>query len=455
MRFLFLSHAGSFKPTLTLLRRSEQTGIISKGFSVRWTAAVLLLGSVGAAWALNPVSRDSKPLEVPQTGAKAVVVEGEAQVVAPLLGSLLGEVALSAHDRELMSKAKSQRLVLRAKPVVDFEGKKLRERAAFLRTVEEVEEQYVLSGAYPALPPEGAAGKMSYRTDGQDFTLGSGHRRYTAEEGLTFGASPVKGTAFEVAGLLASQESGWGPWRGLTTVLQPQKGVSDTEALAFLSEDVPDSKSTARMFFPVDRTTSGYLFRKKDGSSIYQNGELTYDAAVGTFSLKLFRTGEAASPSLRADRLEAEAKARDGATVFVGDQGLLSDLGLAEGASKGGNGVVVLASAASLTCSVSSALDGLRLATLARHQESLSPGLFLGGEEKGSQAVVVGRVELLDNLGQLHQLHLRAGRGVDYDWVLGQVCPVGDEARAEHFVDSGNLSEEPVSQEPPLVKAGN
>lgn len=449
-----MSHAGSSKPTLTLLRRSEQTGIISKGFSVRGTAAVLLLGSVGAAWALNPVSRESKPLEVSPAGGKVLVAEGEAQVVAPLLGSLLGEVALSAQDQELMSKAKSQRLVLRAQPRTDFEGKKMRERAAFLRTVEEVESQYIATGAYPPMPPEGAVGKMSYRTDGQDFTLGSGHRRYTPEEGLTFGASPAKGVAFQLAGVLRSEESGWGPWRGLSTVFQPQKGVSDTETLEFLSEEVPDSGSTARLFFPVDRATTGYLFRKKDGTCLYRSGELAYDAAVGTFSLKLFRTGGAGSANLQAERLEAEARARDGATVLVGDQGLLSDLGLAESDTKKGNGVVVLTSAASLTCSVSSALDGLRLAALARHQEALSPGLFLAGEEKDSQAVVVGRVELLDNLGQLHQLHLRAGRGVDYDWVLGQVCPAEDEPRAEHFVESGNLSEEPVSQGPSLVKAG-
>ncbi len=448
-----LSHPGKPKLSLSRLRRSEQTGIISRGFSVRWTAAVLLMGSVGAAWAFNPLSGSGKAVGTTTVADSHLVVEGDPQVVAPLLGSLVGEVALSSQDRELISKSAGQRMVLRSKPVVDLGGKSLRDKGKFLRAVEEVEEQFLLSGAYPPLPPDGAAGSMNYRTDGQDFTLGSGHRRYTAEEGLTYGSPPVAGQSFEVAGFLRSQDIGWGPWRKASMEFFGQKEVTNSEALEFLVENVPDSKSSARLFFPVDRATCGYLFRKKDGTSAYRSGELAYDAALGTFSLKLFRVNLASSPALRADRLEAEAKARDGAVVLVGDQGLLGDLGLAEPPAESPDGVVVLSSAAVMPCSVSSALDGLRLSALARHQESLARGLYVASEGEKSQAVVAGRVKLLDQLGQLHQLHLRAGRGADYDWVIGQVCPVKEEPRAEKFVDSGLSFEESPTTEP-LVKAG-
>lgn len=382
-----------------------------------------------------------------------LVVEGDPQVVAPLLGSLLGEVALSSHDRELMAKSAGQRLVLRSKPVVDLGGKSLRDKGKFLRAVEEVEEQFLTQGAYPSLPPSGAAGAMSYRTDGQDFTLSSEHRRYTAAEGLTYGASPVVGQSFELVGFLRGQEAGWGPWRKTSMEFFGVEGVTDSEALEFLAENVSDSKSAARLFFPVDRATCGYLFRKKNGTSVYRSGELTYDAALGTFSVKLFRANPASSPVLRADRLEAEVKARDGAVVMVGDQGLLGDLGLAEASPQGRDGVVVLSSTAVMPCSVGSALDGLRFSALAKHQESLASGPYLASEGEKSQAVVAGRVKLLDGLGQLHQLHLRAGRGADYDWVIGQACPVEAEPRAEKFVESGFSFEESTGTEP-LVKAG-
>lgn len=448
-----MSQAGPPKKHLTLLRRSEQTGMISRGFSVRGTAALLLLGSVGAAWAFSPGGRLEERAESVEPYSQ-LVVEGEPQVVAPLLGSLLGEVALSSSDRELMSKAGAQRMVWRSKPVVEHAVQGMRDRAKFLRAIEEIEEQYLSQGAYPALPAGVAAGAMTYRTDGQSFTLGSGHRRYTTEHGFSFGTSPSAAQGFELAGMLRTAQAGWGPWRKPSTEFVGLRGVEDTQALESLAETVPTSRTAARILFPVDRSTCGYLFHKKDGKSLYQSGELSYDSALGIFSLKLFRATPATGQALEADRLEAEADSRDGTLVLVGDQGLLVDLGLATPAEGPVAGVVSLASPAVMPCSVSQAIDGLRLAALARHQESLTPGRFLASQEKESQAVMVGRMKLLDKMGQLHQLHLRGGRASDYDWVVGQVCPVSDESRAESFVESQAYSSGEGSSLGQVVKAG-
>jgi len=38
----------------------------------------------------------------------------------------------------------------------------------------------------------------------------------------------------------------------------------------------------------------------------------------------------------------------------------------------------------------------------------------------------VGRINISDKLGQVHQMRVRAGRASDYDWVVGQLCPVGE-----------------------------
>ncbi len=447
---------GFQKFSLSRHRRLDQAGIISKGFSVRWTAALLMVGGVGAAWAFNPMSAVSDAPLTPKAASSRIVVEGDPQVVAPLLGSLMGEVAFSAKDRELLSKSVGSRIVLRSAPSADPAHQDLRNKGKFLRAVEEVEEQYLSSGVYPALPPSGAAGLMNYRTDGQDFSLSLGHRSYNAQNGMSFGAAPTTAGVFEVVGFLQSEETGWGPWREPSANFAPKEGLKDVDDLDFLTEDVVTSSQSARLFFPIDRETCGYLFRKDDGESIYSSGELVYDAALGSFSLKLYRTGQVSGSPLNADRLDKESAARDGAVVLVGDQTFLSDLGLASVSKdpKNPDGVVVVSSAAALSCSVSTALDGLRFAALSKHQEQLPIGTFLAGPETSTRSTVSGRVQLQDKMGQLHQLRLRAGRASDYDWVIGQVCPAEEQPRAESFVESGyvGLEEPPVTN--PIVKAG-
>lgn len=451
-----MNFSGFQKFSPTRHRRLDQAGIISKGFSVRWTAALLMVGGVGAAWAFNPMSPVSDAPLTPKVKSARVVVEGDPQVVAPLIGSLMGEVAFSAKDRELLSKSTGKRIVLRSAPSVENAQQDLRDKGKFLRAVEEVEEQYLSSGVYPALPPSGAAGLMNYRTDGQDFSLALGHRRYSAESGLSFGTAPTSAGAFEVIGFLQSEESGWGPWREPSATFAAKEGVEDLGDLDFLTEEVMSSGQAARLFFPIDRATCGYLFRKADGESIYSSGELVYDAALGSFSLKLFRTGQVSGSPLNAERLDQESNARDGAVVFVGDQTFLSDLGLAEVSKdpKNPDSVVVVSSAAAFPCSVSTALDGLRLAALSKHQEQLPMGTFLASSETSTRSTVSGRVQLQDKMGQLHQLRMRAGRASDYDWVIGQVCPVDEQPRAESFVESGYTGFDELPATNQIVKAG-
>jgi hypothetical protein len=412
------------------------------------------MGSVGAAWALNPALEEGPvPVLLP---ASKTVVEGDPQVVSQLMGSLIGDVALSADDSTLLAGTVDRRVVLesRVSPGGAFSAQ--REKAEFMRAVEEVEADYAASGRYPAVPATGGQGAvLSYRTDGEDFTLSSGNRRYTAAQGMTYGSPPPLGTEFEVKAFLSPQSGGWGPWKKEGVALEAKAGVEDLEGLAFLEELPQVSRGSARMFFPVDRLTCGYLFHRNDGATAYSSGELTYDAVSGSFSLKLFRSGEAATHSLNPSALESELDNREAPVVLAGEAALLSDLGMAA-PPKAGEEVVAVSTAAPLPCAVGSALDGLRLASLEKHKEVLAQGGFAGAPDSQAKATLVGRVQFLDKLGQLHQLRLRGGRGANYDWIVGQVCPLQEEAPvAAGFVDSQAASyhqSTPASEQ--WVKAG-
>lgn len=121
---------------------------------------------------------------------------------------------------------------------------------------------------------------------------------------------------------------------------------------------------------------------------------------------------------------------------------------------------MVLSSGAALTCSTAQALDGLRFATLNRRKEVLPAGPFSqleadSEQEQRGQASLVGRVQLADQLGQVHHLRVRGGRGANYDWLVGQLCPEPESTPVAGFIDSQAAScEDPVRPEERLVKAG-
>jgi hypothetical protein len=426
-----------------------------RSFPARWLA-LLLMGSVGAAWALNPSDAEKSSLGAGLVPASKTVVEGDAQAVCQLMGSVIGELALSPEDRTLLaSPGLSRRVVLESVATPGSVLQNQRDRAEFLRTVEELEAEYVASGQYPALPASsGQADTLSYRTDGEDYTLSSGNRRYTAEQGMAYGTPPASGAAFQVRGFLSPKSSGWGPWRREGVQLDLKPGSERSDDLAFLQDLPQGERGSARLFFPVDRTTCGYLFHRHGGQTVYSSGELAYDAVSGNFSLKLFRHGQAETHSLSPASLEAELAKHDTATTLVGEAALLADMGLMGTPAKDEE-VVAVSTAAALPCSVSSALDGLRLATLERHKEVLPAGKFAAAEDAAPEASLVGSREIVDKLGQLHHLRVRGGRGANYDWVVGQVCPLAKEARSAGFVDSEAASylQEDASRQHP-IKAG-
>ena len=449
-----MSPAGSkILPFPTSWRRSDQTGIIQKNFPGRWLA-LILMGSVGAAWALNPgIEQGGKPASLLPTSK--TVVEGDPQAVSQLMGSLVGEVKMSSDDSKILASSSARRVVLVSKVVAGNPLKEQREKAEFLRTVEEVEGEYMAAGRYPALPATaGKTANVAYRTDGEDFTLSSGSRRYSATEGMSYGAPPETAMQLELKGFLEPQSGGWGPWKKEGMALQPKPGVDSVEEFAFLEELAPQERGSARMFFPVERSICGYLFRRANDSSVYSSGELAYDAVSGSFSLKLFRKGDAQTQNLNPVALEAELAKRDEPVGLVGESALLADLGLISTPKKGEE-IVAVSSSAPFSCSTSSALDGVRMAALDRHKEALSAGPLVAGPEDHGKASVVGKLELHDKLGQIHRLRIRGGRGVNYDWIVGQVCPEDEDVRVAGFVDSQAASyEQATPSQRQLVKAG-
>lgn len=434
-------------------RRVGEIGAIARGVPARWMG-VMLLGSMGAAWAFSP---SSAPLEpgLTESALSRVVVEGEPSAVCELMGAFYGEGMLSDTDRKSVMGSAGRRIVLqRAAPSL-AKVQLLRDQATVGRVVEDVEATYVETGAYPALPASGGGvPSMSYRADGDSFKLSAGGLDYDASLGWS-SSEVALDAGFVFEGFLGTRSTGWGPWRSEEAVYEPGAERKDAKDFKFL-EDLPVAeKGSARLFFTVDEAQSGYLFRHKDGTTAYSRGELTYDRLSGSFALKLFRADPVATCRLSAAALEQEAASRDAATVFVGEAGLLHDLGLVSDVGQEDQ-VLVVSSPAPMACSATSALDGLRLATLQRHEEALPVGQFaVSSDDDGTRATLVGSVRLRDNLGQVRKLRLRAGRGVSYDWMVGQVSSLDNPAVSPSFTETSAYSyEKETASSLHPVKAG-
>ena len=450
-----LRKPGSNILSFPVSRRSEQTGVTQRSFPARWLA-LILMGSVGAAWALNPTAEEGggDGHIVPRT---RVVVEGEPQMAAQLVGSLFGEVPKMDSKKVTPIGVESPRIVFESMPIPQDDGGVSdgpRASARFLRMVEEVEAEYMARGRYPALP--GTDGQdlsqMTYRTDGTGFTLASGRQRYTADKGLSLGKAPNPVQGFAVKASLRTEESGWGPWREENVVLEAKRKDEDISSLDFL-KDLPAAPPwSARMFFPVSRETCGYYFQRPGGESAYSSGELTYEAVGGSFSLKLYREGDVSAQSLDPIRLEKELDRFGGSTALIGESALLKDLGLLQSQEKGEE-VVAVSTSVDLPCASSGSLDGLRLAALSRHKIALPSGKFLAKDGEG-EVSLVGNVRMIDRLGQFQQVRLRAGRGANYDWIVGQICPLSEEVRWSGYQEMQPAPWQEKRTVGSLVKAG-
>ena len=405
-------------------RRSEQTGLTHKGFPVKWLG-LLLMTTVGGAWAVSPGADEEVAPSSPKQ-VQEMVFEGEPQVVAQLMGAVVGSEGVpKAELRALSIRGSAERRVVVA-PMENAEAPARDEIGPFLAGVEKLESEMANSGSYPAIPSSDAnVRKAGYRTTGERFKLESEHFYYDSGSGFTMADEQVVGsTNFRVAGFLESVTSGWGPWKRNGQQFEAKGGGK--HSLYTWLEGAPVTPSwSARMYFPIDRETTGYAFRRGDGSSPYSSGELMYDAVTGTFQLKLYRNEVSEMQPMDSDKLEALLDHTSSGCELVGEPALLSDLGLLSRPEKEAS-VVRISTPVRLPLSADDALDGLALATLSRHQTAYQGGEYRAHQDATSSVSVVGHMNVTDKLGQVHQMRLRAGRGSDYDWVVGQLCPVGE-----------------------------
>lgn len=423
-----MSKAGSNVVLFPKLRRVEQTGLTQKGFPARWLG-LLLMTSVGAAWAFNPTVDDSA-LSLAERNVNQVVFEGEPQVVAQLMGAVVGPGATPQTQlRSLSGFGGGERRVVVAGEVGSAEGVRADyKEASFRRAVEEIEGGLAVDGGYPPIPSsEVRLGKAGYRTSGDNFELsGSGGLQYDSAVGYKASSKEAvkEDGAYKVAGFLQAVTQGWGPFSRVKQTYSTAAGNKD-ESLGWLAQAPVTPSWSARMYFPVSRESTGYLFRGLDGQSAYRSGECLYDGVSGTFQIKLYRKVPVESPPLSARKLEGELSALSPGCEMAGDARLLESLGFYKAKTEPGQ-VVHLSNSRAMTMSSTTALDGLTLAAYATHAKDLKAAEFAAGPQDQVSASVVGRVNLEDKLGQVHEMRVRAGRATDYDWIVGQMCPLSE-----------------------------
>jgi hypothetical protein len=421
-----MKKAGSKVISFPKSRRSEQTGLSRKGFPVTWLG-LLLMTTVGAAWAISP-GTDGEVIPA-NNHPKSVIFEGEPQVVAQLMGAVVGSEGVPrAELRSLSALGASKRRVVVTPPLEQKEeNEKLTDVSDFLAGVEQLEGEMASSGRYPAIPAkEAGVKKAGYRTTGERFKLEAETFYYDSRAGFKVADSEEpEQRPYRVVGFLEAVSSGWGPWKKEEQKLATAGG-RQLSGYSWLENGAVTPSWSARMYFPIDRETTGYAFRKGDGSSAYRSGEVLYDAISGTFQLKLHRKQQAAPHPLNAAKLEAQLETSGPGCELVGDAGLMSDLGFLNRPEDEAK-VVHLSSPVRLPLSADGALDGLVLSTFSHHQRALKGGEYRAPQESQSSASVVGRMNVIDKLGQVHEVRLRGGRASDYDWVVGQLCPVVEE----------------------------
>lgn len=405
------------------LRRAEQTGFTRKGFPARWLG-LLLMTTVGAAWAINP-GDDAAPKPLSEMNqVKDLIFTGEPQIVSQLMGAFLGPESTPQNElRSLVGAQNSNRRVVISRHSKSAPQAQASDLAKLLSSVEHLEGELSKEGAYPAVPAlEVDLQQAGYRTDGQGFRLNSPAGNYSSDQGFEFTSQESPKAEFRVAGFLEDVTRGWGPFSREEQEFSGRTPADETD-FVWLSEQVATPNWAARMYFPVDRKTTGYAFRRPDGSTIYSSGEFLYDGVSGTFQMKLFRGSQVQSRELSSGKLERELSPAAPGSEMVGDAALLSDLGLLK-APLQEDAVVHLSSPARLSLGASSALEGLAIATFSRHKKILLAADYSprqGGAESAASAV--GRMTVQDKLGQVHEMRLRAGRAPEYDWVVGQICP--------------------------------
>ena len=301
----------------------------------------------------------------------------------------------------------------------------------FYTVVEELEGEFSSNGAYPAIPASSQElTGAGYETNSRRFRLSGEEWSYDSSEGLSRVTEQQGSGSFRVAGKIAKVSEGWGPWR---TERREFQAMGRSEELEWLVGAQETPAWAARMYFPISVEQTGYAFRHPDGSSAYASGEVLYDGVNGTFQIRLLRSVEREARAYSPEALEKELADGSLSCELAGDASLLHDLGFLSKVEKD-EPLVHLSNPIRLNLSGTSALDGQVLSAFSRHKKVLKSGGFLASENSPGSAVVVGRMELVDKLGQVHSVRVRAGRGDGYDWIVGQLCVAADgEADAVSF----------------------
>lgn len=390
---------------------------------MRWLGLVLMT-TVGGAWALNPVVDRPVDTKIVEKSLKSPVFEGEPQVVSQLMGATVG--AADTPTRSLRPVGtKLQRVVVAA-----IDAEEPRNSAEFVRAVEQLESEYATSGSYPALPASSVSLEgVGYQVEQGRFKLTGESLTYDSDLGFqgspdTSKETPARG--YRVVGYLNEVVEGWGPWKTPACEFS-SSDPKLAEEFAWLSEAADTPDWSARVYFPISQEQTGYAFRRTDGSCAYSSGELLFDGVNGTFRLKLNRTDKAEEAALSPASLESRLEADDSACSLVGEGKLLRDLGFLATAEKA-DGVVQVSNPTRLRISGQTALDGLVMAAFSRHARSLAGAEFAAKAGDDTKATLVGRLELTDRLGQVHSVRVRAGRAESYDWVVGQLCDLKQKA---------------------------
>ena len=433
-----MKKAGSSVVSFPKSRRSEQTGYIHKGLPLRWLGLLALttITTIGGAWAIGPNSSVEEDIASPvEQTIENFVFEGEPEVVAQMIGSVLGpERAPHRSLRSMGTVASSGRRVVVAQGENTVTAK-TQDLTAFFETVESVESEFSIAGEYPSIPATHEDLEVTaYKSNGRSFQIESGAYTYSSDSGFSFSGEDDRDDSLNIAGFLETKSSGWGPWKKNRQAFDPsgQSGVSD---LAWLANVEETPTWSARMYFPVSEAFTGQVFRRADGSSAYRSGEVLYDGVSGAFQMKLYRDDTVPARKLSPSLLENSLEDQGNGCVLAGDAALLTDLGVASGTGDEGR-VLRLTSPSKLSFLSESSLAGLTFSALGNHETTLQGGQYLSEGDSTSKSSAVGRLAVVDRLGQVHQLRIRAGRGAGYDWIVGQMCDLEEQAQESEVFET-------------------
>ena len=432
-------------------KREEQSGLSRRSLPAKWLG-VLFVASAGAAWALNPTSVEVE--RGPQISeCRDYVMEGDPQVVAQLMGSLEGaQPQLTPSLRGLSASGASRRVILYQDRV---EEQRAVSGLGLARMVEEVEGEYSATGRYPELPATGGEASLGYRysSDGQHFEIKGADSSYASTEGLQVAEDNVPTSHYRIVGQLSELSSGWGPWRTRTQDLDVQDEALANK-LQWLTAAGPAPDWSARAYFPMTQDGLRGFFRSLGEKSIYTSGEFHYDAVSGTFRLKLFRSAEGRCADLQSSLLDSYVESDAAENVLVGDAQLLFDLGFGP-EPKDESPVVTVRTEGRFDLNMTSALAETRLNCLRNSATPVEAGQYRDrGETESRTSAVSGRLNVVDKLGQLHTLRVSAGRGADYDWVIGQTCPQDEAEVWVGFSETEGFPEKSPSRSTVSIKAG-